>query len=161
VRHLGAAKVIATGRNETELASLGADAVIPIGGDYERALISELSHGIDVVLDYLWGKTARTVMIAIARSIEDAHPVRFVHIGGASGEESIDLPGAALRSSAIQLMGSGAKSVPYSRLLDAVRSVFTIAVPEKLQIETKTVSLSAIADAWNAPGKPRVVVTMK
>lgn len=159
-RHLGAGRVIATGRNETELASLGADSVVAIGGSYERALVRELSHGIDVVLDYLWGETARTVIVAIARAVEDAHPARFVHVGGASGEESIELPGAALRSSAIQLMGSGAKSVPYARLLDAVRNVFAIAVPEKLQIETKTFPLSAIAEAWNAPGKPRVVVTM-
>jgi threonine dehydrogenase-like Zn-dependent dehydrogenase len=121
-RHLGAGKIIATGRNETELRELlraGADVVIPFspgtfhplgGKKYEQALKSEFSGGIHVVVDYLWGESARAVIAAIAETVEDATPVRFVHTGGASGEASIDLPGAALRSSSIQLMGSGIKS---------------------------------------------------
>lgn len=58
--------------------------------------------------------------------------VRFVHVGGASREENIDLPGAALRSSAIQLMGSGVMSVPFPKLLDAIRNVFEAVAPANL-----------------------------
>ncbi len=112
------------------------------------------------MIDYLWGESAKTVIVAIAKEVKDAHPVRFVHVGGASREESIELPGAALRSSAIQLMGSGIKSVPIPKLLDAVKNVFEAAVPAKLQIQTNTVPLSAIEENWGAPGKPRVVVTI-
>lgn len=92
--------------------------------------------------------------------MEDAHPVRFVHVGRASREESIELPGGALRSSAIQLMGSGIKSIPFPKLLDAVKKVFDAALPAKLQIQKNTVPLSAIEGNWDAPGKPRVVVTI-
>jgi len=169
-KYLGAGKVIGTGRNESELAellSLGADAVIPFalapsrGAKlYEQRLIAEFAHGIDIVIDYLWGESAKTIIVAIAKAVEDAHPVRFVHVGGASREESIELPGAALRSSAIQLMGSGMKSVPFPRLLDAVKNVFGVAMPAKLQIQTKTVPLSTIEENWGAPGKPRIVVTI-
>lgn len=170
-KHLGAGRVIGTGRNETELQkllSLGADAVIPFQpslgnearGKYEEALITEFTHGIDVVVDYLWGESARTVIVAIAKSVEDARPVRFVHVGGASGEDSVNLPGAALRSSAIQLMGSGVKSVPFPRLLNAIARVFDVAEQAKLEIATRSMPLSAIEDAWNAPGNPRVVVTI-
>lgn len=171
-RQLGAEKIIATGRNEAhlqEVARLGADVVIPfslgmlhpLGAKrYEQALKSELSGGIHVVVDYLWGESARTVMAAVARTVEDATPVRFVHVGGASGEESIDLPGAALRSSSIQLMGSGIKSVPMPRLLDSIKHVFESAVPANLEIATRTMPLSAIEEAWAAPGKPRVVITL-
>jgi NADPH:quinone reductase-like Zn-dependent oxidoreductase len=130
-KHLGAGKVIATGRNETELQellSLGADAVIPFtlgtplgAKKYEQSLKEAFTAGVNVVVDYLWGESAKTVIVAIAKAVEDATPVRFVHTGGASGEEDITLPGAALRSSAIQLMGSGAKSVPLPRLLDQAR----------------------------------------
>jgi hypothetical protein len=81
-------------------------------------------------------------------------------VGGASHEENIELPGAALRSSAIQLMGSGVKSVPLPTLLDAIRNVFDVVVPAKLQIATKTVPLSAIEGTWDAPGKPRIVFTI-
>lgn len=172
-KHLGAGKVIGTGRNERELkelASLGADVVIPFRSGasdrleaepYERALIAEFAGGIDVVIDYLWGESAKTIIVAVAKAVEDAEPVRFVHVGGASREANIELPGAALRSSAIQLMGSGVKSVPFPKLLDSIRGVFAIAAPAKLQIATKIVPLSEIADYWNAPGKPRIVVSIK
>ncbi len=171
-KYLGAGKVIATGRNEVELQSLlsaGADVAIPFmlgmlhprgAASYEEALKEEFAKGIDVVLDYLWGESAKTVIIAIAKAAEDATPVRFVHVGGASGEDKIDLPGAALRSSAIQLMGSGIKSVPLPTLLDCIRQVFEIAVPVKLRIATKVIPLSDIGEAWDAPNKPRIVVAI-
>ena len=169
-KYLGAAKVIGTGRNRAELEevrALGADVVVPFDlGDeagaeeYERALVAEFANGIDVVIDYVWGKSARTVIVAIAKAVEDAHPVRFVHVGGVSREENVELPGAALRSSAIQLMGSGVKSVPFPKLLEAVAKVFEIARPANLQIATKTLPLSAIEDAWNLPNKPRIVITI-
>jgi NADPH:quinone reductase-like Zn-dependent oxidoreductase len=172
-KYLGARKVIGTGRNESalrELLALGADVVIPFSlsptrpagaNHYEQQLMAQFTDGIDVVLDYLWGESAKTVIVAIAKAVEDAHPVRFVHVGGASREENIELPGAALRSSAIQLMGSGVKSVPFSKLLAAIKSVFDAAAPVKLQIATKVVPLGAIEKTWNAPGKPRVVFAMK
>jgi hypothetical protein len=87
-------------------------------------------------------------------------PVRFVHVGGASGQESIDLPGAGLRSSAIVLIGSGARSVRSSALLEAIKSVFEATIPAKLQIATKVVTLSEVERYWSAPGKPRVVFTL-
>jgi NADPH:quinone reductase-like Zn-dependent oxidoreductase len=170
-KYFSAGKVIATSRNEgelQELRALGADAVIlftlgadPLGAKrYEQALIAEFAQGIDVVIDYLWGESAKTVIVAIAKAVEDAHPVRFVHVGGASREQNIELPGATLRSSAIQMMGSGAKSVPLPKLLDAVRSVFDAVAPANLKIATRTMPLAAIAEAWDAPGKPRIVVTI-
>jgi NADPH:quinone reductase-like Zn-dependent oxidoreductase len=169
-KHLGAGRVIGTGRNEAELkelSSLGADVVIPFnlgtstgGKKYEEALIAEFGHGIDVVVDYLWGESAKRVIVAVAKGVEDARPVRFVHVGGASREENIELPGAALRSSAIQLMGSGVKSVPFPKLLDAIRNVFEAVAPANLQVATKPVPLSEIEKVWESPGKPRVVLTI-
>ena len=171
-KYLSAKRVIATARNEAELEevkALGADAVIPfslgalhpLGGErYEEALIEEFGKGIDVVVDYLWGKSARIIIAAIAKGVEEATPVRFVHVGGASGEESIDLPGAGLRSSSIVLMGSGYKSVPLPALLNAVKSTFDVVGPANLRIATKTVPLSEVERNWNAPGKPRVVFTL-
>lgn len=171
-KYLGASKVIVTGRNESELnevTRLGANVVIPfrlgaldpLGAKrYEEALIDKFADGIDVVIDYLWGESATTIIAAVAKGVEEDHPVRFVHVGSASGEQKIELAGAALRSSAIQLMGSGAKSVPFPKLLDAVRSVFEAVAPAELQIATKTVPLSEVEEAWDAPGKPRIVFTI-
>jgi NADPH:quinone reductase-like Zn-dependent oxidoreductase len=167
-KYLGAAKVVATGRNAAELEqvkALGADVVIPFAhpfedDGFEEALIQEFGSGIQVVVDYLWGQSARTIIAAIAKGVEDGAPVRFVHVGGASGEESIDLPGAGLRSSSIVLMGSGLKSVPLSALFAAVKSIFDVTIPAKLQIVTKNVPLAEVEQHWNSPGKPRVVFTI-
>jgi NADPH:quinone reductase-like Zn-dependent oxidoreductase len=163
-KYFGARKVIATGRNESaleEVRALGADVTIafqPAGmKQYEEALVREMGAGIDVVVDYLWGENARTIITAIAKGAEDAMPVRFVHVGGASGEESIDLPGAGLRSSAIVLMGSGFKSVRASVLLGAIRKVFEATGPAKLRIATQAVPLAEVESYWSAPGRPRIV----
>lgn len=173
-KYLGAGKVIATGRNAEELEEvkkLGADVIIPFTLDglhpsgarnYEEALHHTLASGIDIVIDYLWGESARALIVAIAKTVvEDGTPVRFVHVGGASREENIQLPGAALRSSAILLMGSGAKSVPLPVLLQAVRSVFEAVQPAGLKIATRVVPLHDVAEVWDkATGKPRVVFSI-
>jgi NADPH:quinone reductase-like Zn-dependent oxidoreductase len=172
-KHLGAGKVIATGRNAEELEEvkqLGADVVIPFtlgmlhpsgAKDYENALQQVFASGIHVVVDYLWGESAKTVIVAIAKAVDDGTPVRFVHVGGASGEQNIELPGAALRSSAIMLMGSGAKSVPLPVLLQSIRSIFEVVQTAGLKIATNVVPLSEIESVWDkAPGKPRLVFSI-
>ncbi|MEI9980475.1 MAG: zinc-binding alcohol dehydrogenase family protein [Edaphobacter sp.] len=172
-KYLGAGKIIATGRNEQELEEvkkLGADIVIPFtlgslhpsgAKNYENALKQVFASGINVVVDYLWGESAKTVIVAIAKAVDDGTPVRFVHVGGASQEESIELPGAALRSSAIMLMGSGVKSVRLPVLLHAIRSVFEAVQPADLKIATTVVPLSGVEEVWEkSTGKPRVVFTI-
>jgi NADPH:quinone reductase-like Zn-dependent oxidoreductase len=162
-KHLGAKKVIATGRNTSVLATLGADATVPLTGDWdadERAFEGHFGEGVDVVLDYLWGPSARHLLIAAAKAGRDQTPMRFIHIGAISGAE-ISLPGAALRSSAIQLMGSGLGSVPMDRLLAAVRALLAAAIPAGLRIATRAVPLAAVHENWADRGvTPRVVFTM-
>lgn len=167
-KQLGAGRVIVTGRNARELetlCSLGADTVIPFDfraenphgvEQFEQALMKEFAGGLDVVIDYLWGRSARTIVVAVAKAIEDAHPVRFVQVGESS-REPVELPAAALRSSAIQLMGSGLKSVPFPQLLDGIRRTFELAAQGKLQLPTHVVPLSTVAENWEASGKPRLV----
>ena len=57
-------------------------------------------------------------------------------------------------------MGSGAKSVPFPKLLDAIAEVFAVAAPAKLQIATRTAPLSPIEEAWGFAGNPRVIVAI-
>ncbi len=171
-KYLGAGKVIATGRDRTaleQLKSIGADAVIPFpltASDsenvrrYQDALKEQFAAGVDIVLDYLWGKSAETLIVEAAKAGKEAIPIRFVHIGGASLED-VQLPGAALRSSALVLMGSGINSIPFPKLLGAVRSVFQAAIPAKLMVNIKAVPLSLVEHTWDADsGKARVVFTM-
>lgn len=171
-KQLGARKVIVTGRNLQELEALrplGADVVIPFDlrpeslpgvGHFEQALMDAFSNGLDVVVDYLWGSSARTIIVAVAKAVEDAHPVRFVQVGEAS-RERVEFPAAALRSSAIQVMGSGLKSVPLPKLLKCIRKTFELAAQGKIYLPTKVVPLSTVTESWEAPGKPRLVFAVK
>lgn len=171
-KQLGAGKVIVTGRNEQELErlrSLGADVVIPFDlrpenpqgvEHFEQALTAVFADGLDVVVDYLWGTSARTIIVAVAKAIEDAHPVRFVQVGEAS-RGPVELPAAALRSSAIQIMGSGLKSVPLPKLMEGIRQTFDLASHGKLRLSTKVVPLSTVTENWEAPGKPRLVFSVR
>ena len=171
-KYLGAARVIATGRNLQELEELkqlGADVTIPFAldaqhpsgaSDYEEALKRSFADGINVVIDYLWGESAKTLIVALAKTIED-RPVRFVHVGSSSGEANIELPGAALRSAAITLMGSGIGSVSRQGLAQSIGSIFKAVKPAGLKIATRVVPLSEVESVWDkAPGKPRVVFTI-
>jgi NADPH:quinone reductase-like Zn-dependent oxidoreductase len=171
-KYLGAAKVIATGRNMKELEEvkqIGADIIIPFSLDplhpsgaqeYEEALKQVFPEGIDVVIDYLWGESAKIAIVALAKTIED-NSVRFVHVGGASGDVTVDLPGAALRSSALTLMGSGVGSLSRRALVQSISSVFQAVQPAGLHVATREIPLSAVEDVWDkATGKPRVVFTI-
>jgi NADPH:quinone reductase-like Zn-dependent oxidoreductase len=163
-RYMGARKVVATGRNAEalkELSALGADVTIPLGdcGDaFEDALKEQFAgDGIDVVLDYLWGPSAERIVIAGAKAGKDAAPIRFVHIGSVSAP-NITLPGAALRSSAITLMGSGIGSIPMDRIVKSIGELMQATVPGGFEIVTKTVPLSEVERVWAAANSmPRTV----
>jgi NADPH:quinone reductase-like Zn-dependent oxidoreductase len=161
-RHRGAARVIATGRDEAALAELGADATVSLNGDadaLEARFKAVFADGIDVVLDYLWGPSAHALLIAAAKAGPEGRAIRVVQIGTASGAE-IPLPGAVLRSSAIELMGSGIGSVPLERLVAAVGGVFGAAVEGALHLPIRTIPLADVGEAWAAKGDDRLVFTI-
>jgi NADPH:quinone reductase-like Zn-dependent oxidoreductase len=165
-KHLGAKKVIATGRNADALksvAALGADVTIPLVEDevaLEEAFKEQFAEGVDVVIDYLWGRRAERLLIAGAKAGPDAVPIRFVQIGSVSGSD-ITLPSAVLRSSAIELMGCGIGSVPLDRLLAAIGGLMHAVIPAGLQIETTPALLSEVEQAWsNDDSTRRTVFTM-
>lgn len=154
-KHLGAKKVIATGRQTgafEELLALGADVTVPLvqdKEDLERAFRKEFEQGVDVVLDYLWGPSAESLIVAAAKASPESQAVRFVQIGSISGA-NVDLPGAALRSSGLQLMGSGIGSVPLQRLLASIQGVLAAAPEAGFKIATKPVPLADVGKVWSA-----------
>jgi NADPH:quinone reductase-like Zn-dependent oxidoreductase len=158
-RHMGAKKIIATGRNIEALTALNADVTIPLGSTddaFEEALQEQFRTGIDVIVDYLWGESAERIIIAAAKAAPESLPIRFVHIGSVSAQ-NITLPSAALRATGIELMGSGIGSIPLDRFLKAVDDLMKAAVDDKFSIATKTVPLSDVETAWNTDTSPRVV----
>ncbi len=165
-RHLGAGKIIATGRDEAalrEVSALGAEVTISLRQDaaaLDERLREQFAARVDVVLDYLWGPVAERLLVAAARFAREAARVRFVELGSMAGAE-ITLPSAVLRASAIELMGSGTGSVPPDRLISAIDGVLRAAVPQGFHIATRTVALAAIDREWARPeGHPRTVFTV-
>ena len=167
-KYMGAKRVIATGRNVEALEQLkviGADATVPLAQspkELEAAFQEQFGgEGVDVVLDYLWGQSAEALIMAAAKAGKEAVPIRYVQIGALSGG-NIVLPSAALRSSALVLMGSGIGSIPLKGLVGAIGGVLQAVVPGKLKIETKVVPLAEVEDTWNQyTGYSRVVFVVK
>lgn len=166
-RHLGAGRVIATGRNpasEAELRALGADAFVLLTQPAEAlvaAFRSEIARGVDVVLDYLWGPSAEAFFAAATGhgSGEAAPRIRFVNIGSLGGA-SIALNAAALRSSGIELLGSGLGSVSNAGLVRTIGNVMQAIGPAELRIAVAARPLTAVEEAWSADSSARIVFTL-
>jgi NADPH:quinone reductase-like Zn-dependent oxidoreductase len=162
-RYLGAGKVIATGRNAAALAEAGADVTVPLIEErdaLEAALRPIFAEGVDVVIDYLWGKSAEAVLIAAAKFGPDSRALRYVEVGSASGQE-ITLPSAVLRSSAITLTGSGIGSIAPAALVAMAGNLFRAAGPAGLATPTRSVLLADVGTAWNDDGsRARTVLTI-
>ena len=164
-KYMGAKKVVATGRNAEALkalSALGADVTIPLvdsGDAFEDALKEQFGgDGIDVVLDYLWGPSAERIIIAAAKAGKEAVPDPVCTSRLDERGRHITLPSAALRSSAITLMGSGIGSIPVENLVTSISELLNATIPAGFKIATKTYPLSEVESVWtSAKTMPRVV----
>ena len=139
-RHLGASRVIATGRNRAVLDALDADAVVPLNGDADAlkaAFAEHFAAGVDVVLDYLWGPSARALLLAVA-----------------AGRR-----GAPVRSSGIELLGSGIGSLSLGQLMAAGGGMFAAATSAGLSLDYRAVPLADVAAAWDGGVDERIIFT--
>ena len=153
----GARRVVATGRNPqalAELTTLGADATISLDQSPE-ALIAALrneiaTHGVDIVLDYLWGPPAEAFLSAIAqKGLDHAAPrIRYVQIGNMAGP-NITLSAATLRSSGLELLGSGFGSASLDQIRQAIADFFALIAVNPMEFTLKTAPLSEVTNLWN------------
>lgn len=158
-KRLGSRRVIAAGRNPQALETLkelGADVVVALDRDREtlvKAFRAEYEgDGVDVVLDYLWGHPAECVLDAISQKglRKAASRVRFVQIGDSAGR-TINMPAATLRSSGLELLGSGFGSASLDQIRVAISEFFKMAAIQPFQFNVKTVPLRDIEALWNVP----------
>ncbi|WP_129044924.1 quinone oxidoreductase family protein [Companilactobacillus metriopterae] len=160
-RELGAKKVFISGRNEDNLKKLDAEGYAVIGNNFENDLNKILSdNSIDIVLDYLWGESSLSIMKLIATA-SSGKPTKFVSIGTASGETEINLPSTLLRSSMIEILGSGVRSVSMKVLFMSISELFDWAGNNNITVPTSKFSIEQIEEAWSAPNNPRAVIVVK
>ena len=162
---LGAGRVVAAGRNEQALDSLGglgADAAIQLqGSDREvtEAFAREAGEkGYDVILDYVWGHPTELLLAALTHagfSMRAAGP-RLIPIGESAGA-TVQMEGAGLRSAGLAILAGGFP--PMNVLTDGFDQAMTRAVSGELRIETKRVPLADVEGAWQRAGSgPRLVL---
>jgi NADPH:quinone reductase-like Zn-dependent oxidoreductase len=161
-RYLGAGRVIAAGRNVGVLASESLDSVVSLTEPEDairEAFAVEARKGIDVVIDYLWGRPTELLLEALTKGFnaEAARSTRLVEVGESAGK-TVSLPGAALRSIDLKLMGSGFGSVPLQRVLDAVPIFFSLAAAGILRVSTESVPLAEVEAAWNRKDSGKRIV---
>jgi len=170
----GASTIIVTGRNSVsleKLKSLGADVIVSLMQD-DESLINQLKEihritPVNIVIDYLWGHPVEMIINALKGGGVNnfTSKVRLVTVGSMAGE-NINLASGTLRSSAIEILGSGIGSISKEEMhlfnTEILPEMFQLAAEGKLSIETESVPLSEIETIWNyksAPGK-RLVVYM-
>lgn len=156
--HLGAGRIVAAGRNREALEALkelGADAIVPLDQERESLISSirrESEAGIDIVLDYVWGPPAEAALAAMSQKgmRHAVTRIRFVQIGASAGP-TITLHAATLRSTAIELLGSGFGSASMDEIFKALAEFFNLAAKTKLKTNLKAAPLRELASLWNAP----------
>jgi NADPH:quinone reductase-like Zn-dependent oxidoreductase len=165
---LGAGRVIAVGRKPEALETvraLGADATIRINdqvGEARKKLVEAFTaaaeDGIDIVLDYLWGAPTEALVTALTGHDFSAEPrrTRLIEIGASAGP-AISLPGAALRSSGLEIYGSGGGSVSMQLIMEEIPKILEHAARGDLKLEIKKVPLADVENMWNQKEDRRVV----
>jgi NADPH:quinone reductase-like Zn-dependent oxidoreductase len=167
-KHLGAGRVVAAGRNEhvlETLPDLGADAIIALDQpDHElsAAFLRETSHAsFDIILDFLWGHPTEVLLDALTgHDVKGTFSrIRLVEIGEMAGP-TISLSAAALRSSGLEIYGSGGGSIPHTAIFDAFPQLWALAAGGRLRIDTEPVALADVETAWQRQPPPgyRVVI---
>jgi len=155
-RHLGAGRIVAVGRNPEVLKSLpalGADATISLAKpDEELAAVLKAEANrkhFDIILDFLWGHPTEVLLDAITGHdvTAESRRTRLVEIGEMAGPHLL-LAAAALRSSGLEIYGSGGGAISYQAIFDTIPQVWSLAVSGRLRIDTEGVPLSNVENAW-------------
>lgn len=162
-KHLGAARVVASGRDPERLAllpALGADAVVAI--DDVDGLAAAASD-VDVVVDYVWGAPAAAAMAAIVTARQDrGGHLDWIAIGSTAGAHS-PVPSAALRASGLTIVGSGQGSVGTAAFVAELPGIVGAIADGTVTVDATAVPMSRAADAWTghgAAGAGRVVLAV-
>jgi NADPH:quinone reductase-like Zn-dependent oxidoreductase len=161
-RLLGAKRVIAAGRNIAALASADVDAVIALGDSEDavrEAFTAQAATGIDVIIDYLWGRPTELLLEALAKGFKasSTHRTRLVEVGSSAGP-NITLPGATLRSIDLTLLGSGFGSASLEEIFATIPTLFSMAAQGKLTVDVEPVPLADVESAWTRTEKGRRIV---
>ena len=114
--------------------------------------------GYDVVLDYLWGRPTEALVAALTGHDLMAEPTRtrLVQIGEMAGP-ILRLPAEAVRSSGLEVMGSGGGSIPPAAIFETFPRLWELAAKGELRVDVEPVPLPDVQAAWQRSdlGRPQ------
>jgi NADPH:quinone reductase-like Zn-dependent oxidoreductase len=156
-RLLGAGRVVAAARDNESLDharhQLGADAAVQLGGesDLTERFKEAGGGGFDVVIDPLWGEPAAAALGAL--NVEG----RLVQIGNSAGE-SVELPTRGFRNQLGRIIGHTNFKASRERKREAFAAMCEQALAGKLRVETESVPLREVGEAWDRKSPHRKMV---
>jgi NADPH2:quinone reductase len=145
-RLLGAARIVAAGRDEAALERArerGADAAVRLeeGLDLAEAFREACGEGPTLVFDPLWGEPARAAVEAAGQG------ARIVNLGQSAGPEST-LRSGAVRGKALRILGYQNFGVPRDILSEHYVRLAEHVARREIAFDVETVPLERIGDAW-------------
>lgn len=159
-KRLGAGRIVAVARDHEGLEKVGADAIVSLSQPHD-ALVQALreqiaSNDIGIVLDYLWGQPAEALLDAISqKGLQDSRShIRYIQIGNSAGPK-ISLDAGTLRSSGMELLGSGFGSVQLDLLRKSIANFLVEAAKKPFDFHAKPVPLRDVESLWSS--KERLV----
>ena len=161
-RMLGAKRVVAAGRNVASLEGEPVDAVIGLAeeeGAVRDAFAAEAEKGIDVVIDYLWGRPAELLLDALAKGFKPSatSATRWVEVGESAGK-TVTLRGDTLRSIDLTMKGSGFGSVPLGKIVEAIPALFKMSAAGELTVDVEPIPLKEVESGWTRTEKAKRIV---
>jgi NADPH:quinone reductase-like Zn-dependent oxidoreductase len=162
-KRLGAAYVVAAGRNPQrleELPGLGADAVVALedDGTVTADRLASAAAEVDIVIDYLWGEPAAHAIMALLRERGDrSRAMDWIQIGAMAGS-TMELPSVALRSANLRIQGNGQGAVSTKAYLAELPLLIEEIDAGRLEVAARPVPLADVETIWNVPDTPGVRV---
>jgi NADPH:quinone reductase-like Zn-dependent oxidoreductase len=160
-RQLGAGKVIAVGRHQDILKTLGADQTISLDED-DKVVAEQLGKAgstVDIVLDFLWGEvTGQALKAIIPKRKDDQQLLTWVEIGSVAGGQAA-IPGAALRAANLRLVGSGQGSIDTRNYYKEIPLMIKQINSGQYSVQTKEYPLAEFDKAYQDNTKDRIIFT--
>ncbi|KAL1893253.1 hypothetical protein Cpir12675_004186 [Ceratocystis pirilliformis] len=151
-RTLGAKKVFGAARSAKGLKAVpGLDAHVILNAENPSATDFALAHGVDVVLDYVYGPYAE----AYLRQLKTDTKLIYINIGALAGAESV-VPSSALRSNQVEIKGAGLGSWNLEKLMPEVEGM--LSVLKGVKEELTVAKLQNVEAGWAAKGRVVFIV---
>jgi NADPH:quinone reductase-like Zn-dependent oxidoreductase len=145
----GAHRVVAAGRDAGALAracELGADAAVTLDGRETGELAAAFreaagGHGVDAVVDPLWGAPAMAALAA------GSFGVRLVNFGQAAGADTV-VSSVPLRNNRATIRGISTAMDPPELRRDRCARVLELLEAGRLTVDRDVVGLDRVGEAW-------------